>query len=248
MNAPAGLLWLLAAAGATAQAPPAPAEPARPATVDEATWKRLLAFDAKAAAIVDLSAEFRQEKFTALLKKPMVSAGRVRLTASTVRWDTDKPRPSTLHIRGGELRLHYPEQSLLEIYDVRGRLRDLAASPILRLPALVGHFAPHLIAVRDLDAGAGEQTHLALRLEPRQDSLKEHLRHLRVLLEDRTGSVVKVEMTDADGERTVIGFTGARFKTGLAEAELELQVPAGTTVSRPLQGGRGGARGKGGPP
>jgi hypothetical protein len=245
LGLPAGVATVTAMAlGAGHLARSAEPEPARPDTLEEPTWKRLLAYDEKAAGISDLSADFRQEKFTALLKRPLVSGGTVRMTRTTVRWDTQKPRPSAMLVRGGELKLHYPEQSLLEVYQVQRRFRDIAASPVLRLPMLLKHFTPHRIASADLDPAADAARHLALRLAPREESIKGHLRDLRVLLEAESGNVVKVEMTDADGERTVVTFSRVRYNTGMKDAELELQVPPGTTVSRPLQA----VEGKGGSP
>lgn len=219
-------------------------EPSRPDTLDEAVWKRLLAFDQKAAAITDLSAEFRQEKFTALLKKPLVSTGRVRMTPAAVRWDTRLPRPSSMLVTGAEIRLHYPEQSLLEIYPVQGRFREIAASPVLRLPLLVKQFTPHRIAPRELDAQGDEAEHLALRLVPREDAVRGHLAGLRVLLAAESGNVIKVEMTDADGERTVLALSGVKLNGGVKDGDLELRVPEGTTISRPLKGAPAGKDGR----
>src|SRR5215208_3997972 len=80
----------------------------RPANVDPAAWQRMLAIDARAGQIADLSADFEQQKFTAMLKKPLVSSGRVYVRGSTMRWDTKNPEPNELLITDREVRIYYP--------------------------------------------------------------------------------------------------------------------------------------------
>src|SRR6185295_18779565 len=97
-------------------------------------------------------------------------------------------------------------------------------------------------------------------LLPKSDELKKHVREVRVLLDEppaneTTGSgkaekngadnrdkhaygvVRQVEVTDADGDRTVVVFKEIRTNTGLKDHDLELTVPEGTRTSHPLEGG-----------
>ena len=77
---------------ALALAPPATA-------IDAKLESQLQQVDAAAQTVKDLTAHFEQDKFTALLKKPLVSTGTVRGAGSVIRWDTEKPEPCAL--RGG---------------------------------------------------------------------------------------------------------------------------------------------------
>jgi hypothetical protein len=47
-----------------------------------------------------------QQKFTALLRKPLASSGVVRLKGAVSRWDTRRPEPAVLHADGRELRMY----------------------------------------------------------------------------------------------------------------------------------------------
>ena len=201
--------------------------------------------DRRAAAVADLTGRFRQEKHTALLKKPLVSAGRIRMKGNVVRWDTESPEPSVLHSDGHEIRMHYPKQSVLEVYPIDRRLADLAASPLPRLAALRQHFTIERAPNPSADTPAGGTTRdpagaIEIRLVPTDPFLAEHVDEVRVTLDVRSAFVTRVQMLDADGDRTVITFSDLRPDTGLQDADLELRPPAGTKISRPLDGAKGG--------
>src|SRR5262245_35428095 len=72
------------------------AEPATAPALDPALEAKLADIDARAAKIEDFSGKFDQQKFTALLRKPLLSNGTVRKVGSVIRWDTEKPEPSVL--------------------------------------------------------------------------------------------------------------------------------------------------------
>ena len=193
--------------------------------------------DRRAAAVSDLSGRFRQEKFTALLKKPLVSSGRVRTKGAVVRWDTETPEPAVLHADGREIRMYYPKQSVVEVYPIDRRLAELAASPLPRLAALRQHFSiEQLTSDQQPQAERDDPNRLALRLVPTDEFLGEHVDEVRVTLDVAAAGVVRVEMDDADGDRTVIRFLDVKTNTGIKPADLELVLPAGTKVSRPLEG------------
>lgn len=212
---------------------------------------RLNDVDRRAVQVQDFTARFEQTRHTALLKKPLVSHGLVRMKGSTVRWDTEAPEPAVLHSDGREIKMFYPRQKSLEIYPIDRKLTDLAASPLPRLAALRGHFAIEPIELpREPASGEHRRDHaevgkqLAVRLTPTDDFLKEHVDSVVVVLDVRGAYVRRVEMNDADGDRTLIRFVDVRLNTGLKDADVGLTVPPGTKVSRPLNvaAGRGGAR------
>jgi len=204
---------------------------------DEALWARLHEIDSRAGRIRSLSASFEQKKSTALLRKPLVSTGRIRIKATVMRWDTDKPEPSVLLIGEREARIYYPDQKLLEVYPLDQRLGELAASPLPRLDALAKKFSFEQIPTKDLDPKAEPSQFLALRLVPTDAALREHVKEVRVLLDVRGAYIVAAEMIDADGDRTVLTF--AEVKPNADVGDLELHVPAGTKATRPLEGAGG---------
>ena len=197
--------------------------------------------DQRAGRAADLVGRFTQEKHTALLRKPLVSSGRIRMKGSVVRWDTEQPEPAVLFSDGREIRLYYPKQSVVEVYPIDRRLSDMAASPLPRLDALRQHFRIEALPADRVPADErGDANRLWLRLVPHDEHLAQHVDEVRVTLDVAAAYVVRVEMDDADGDRTVIRFADVKTNTGLKDSELYLTLPAGTKVSRPLDGVNGG--------
>ncbi|HTW94813.1 MAG TPA: outer membrane lipoprotein carrier protein LolA [Tepidisphaeraceae bacterium] len=198
---------------------------------------RMVAADAQAAKITDLTAHFVQEKQTAMLKEPLVSSGTVRVAGSVVRWDTQKPSPCVLYAGEGELRFYYPQQDLEEIYPIEKRYADLLASPLPRLKTIREHFdiAP-LAETRPADDT------LRLKLTPRDASLQADVQEVDVWLDTHNGVATTVVTTDPDGDVTTIHFTDLRINTGITPADLQLTVPPGTRISHPLSGVDSGAQ------
>src|SRR6476620_10561051 len=88
---------------------------------DPALVKRLEAIDARAGDVTDLSARFKQEKFTALLKRPLVSSGTVRVKGTNETATTEKPEPAVLCLDATQIKLYYPTQKLMEVYPIDQR-------------------------------------------------------------------------------------------------------------------------------
>lgn len=206
---------------------------------DRALWSKLTDIDERAGRVRSLAADFRQEKFTALLNKPLISSGRVRVKGAMMRWDTREPEPSVMRIDQHEARIYYPAQKTLEIYPLDQRLGELAASPLPRLDILRARFSFEQVPVSDLEKNAGAGRFIALRLTPTEASLREHIQQVRVLLDVQTASMVKAEVTDSDGDRTVLSFSNVQLNVDVGD--LGLKVPPGTTVTHPLDGLDGSA-------
>jgi outer membrane lipoprotein-sorting protein len=193
---------------------------------------RLQEIDQRIAKFIDLRAEFVQTKVTAMLKQPLVSEGMLVVKGDSVRWDTKKPRPSTMTIGGGEIHLYYPEARVMEIYIATGDVRQLTGSPLPRLPVLDRQFE-----IKELDAttlGAVASDHvIAIELTPKDESLRKHLKSVKVLINTEMPAARKLILIDADGDRTEIEFKNVRVNTGVRDDELELRLPKGIRVTRP---------------
>ena len=236
------VLSLLAAGGTCAAAPPpapdAPSPPARqvappaPLSPDPDLDAELLEIDALAENVSDLTASFEQTKKSPLLKKPLVSRGTVKVKGSRVRWDTASPHATVMLVDATEVRIHYSEQRVLEVYELDDSLRRLIASPVPRLKSVREQFEIAR-ATEQLDSG-GQL--LALDLAARAEDLSSHLSKLRVTLDRKSGLVTRVEMTDPDGEESAIAFTDATTNSGLNDRDFDLTLPEGTRVSKPLEG------------
>lgn len=197
----------------------------------------LESLDVRVAAVSDLEAEFEQRKSTPLLRRQLVSSGRVRVKGDAVRWDTLRPHRSVTLLVAKELRIYYPDQAALEVYELSGDLARLASSPLPRLDALRMQFEIERLGegVFKAEGWPLPEQGLALRLTPRAESVREHLCEVRVLIDTEKACLSRMEMTDADGETTLLLLRSVQLNTGLGD--LSIDVPAGTAVSRPLGGG-----------
>jgi outer membrane lipoprotein-sorting protein len=212
----------------------APTQPAtRPAGVDEPTWRRILDIDARAGEINDLVADFEQQKFTAMLKKPLTCSGQVFVRGSRMLWETRKPEPGVLEINDREARIYYPSQKTIEVYAIEEKLGQLAASPLPRLSVLREHFSFKPLPSAEMGE-ADDATFFAVEMTPTEPALREHVDRVRVLLDATRGLIVRFEMLDADGDRTVIVFSNVRANAGVTDAQLTIAAPADVKVTRPL--------------
>ena len=71
-------------------------------------------------------------------------------------------------------------------------------------------------------------------MTPIQEELRQHLQEVRVLLDMSAGYIVHAEITDADGDKTVIRFGDVRVNADVGD--VALKVPPGTKLTHPLEG------------
>lgn len=206
----------------------------RPANIHPATWQRMLAIDAKAGEVHDLTANFEQQKFTAMLKKPLVSRGRILVKGPTMLWNTTDPEPSVLRISEHEARIYYPQQKTIEVYQVQQKLGELAASPVPRLGVLVRHFSFEPIPLSDMGE-TDTNRFFAVRMTPLEADLAEHVEQMRVLLDRDRGLIRRLEMRDPDGDRTVISFSDVQTNVGLSDEQLKIHPSGEVKITRPLE-------------
>ncbi len=211
------------------------------ATIDPVLLKELTEIDARLAKIEDLQAAFTQEKRVALLKKPLISKGTVLVKGQHVRWEVTDPSPSTTLTTPGEIRIHYPKQKLVEVYKVDERMAAVVASPLPRLEVLRKHFKIERAA--EPKAGHDEPTKedgkeatlLRLRLTPLKEELSKHIARVDVVIDREQAIAKRIEIVDADGDRTAITFDGLQTNKGVKDERFKLDLPAGTRVVRPLE-------------
>ena len=216
-----------------------PAAPPTTVPADDAAFAaRLTAIDAKGASVADLTADFVQQKYSALLRDPIITRGTVRARGSAMLWQSEQPEPTRTRVDTQRLRIFYVKQNVVEEYPIAGKLGTLAASPLPRLATLREQFKIAPDAGDGLPKPADVTDAVALRLDPATDDAKQYLDHVRVLLDASRGLVVAFEVTDPDGERTTIAFSNLRLNANLSDADLELNAPANVKVVKPLEPGK----------
>ncbi|HEV7299523.1 MAG TPA: outer membrane lipoprotein carrier protein LolA [Tepidisphaeraceae bacterium] len=211
-----------------------PARTPAPATAPASAFDAELdAIDRKALAHQDLTADFVQEKHSPLLRKPLVSRGTVMAKGPLTLWVTAEPEPSRMSIDSRWVRLYYPKQKVVEEYPVDGRLGAMASSPLPALQDIRKNFTLSPDAGAGLDPVEPAGNTRALRLEP-VEALRPYVGFVRVLLDADRGLVLAFEVTDPDGERTLVRFSNLQPDRGLSDDALMLDTPAGTKVVRPV--------------
>jgi outer membrane lipoprotein-sorting protein len=202
---------------------------------DPALWAKLTEVNHKSLKNSDLVADFEQQKFTPLLKKPMTSTGTVKARGSVMLWDTVKPAPTKMRVDEKGVGIYYPKQKTLEVFPIDAQLGALAASPLPDLKVLKQYFTFEAMAVKDLDPDRSDADSMAIHLKPANEAIGQHVSYVNVLLDTATGFLRRIEMVDRDNEKTVIKFSNLRGSSGLKESEMELNVPEGTKVVKPLE-------------
>jgi outer membrane lipoprotein-sorting protein len=229
------LVWCASQPAAVADAVNATPPSTAPAAMPGEIQSQLEQIDARGAQIKDLAAHFAQAKRTTLLKKPLESSGTVIVKGPRVRWTVAKPHESVMVTNPNELRIYYPEQKTLEIYDLDQRIGDLAASPLPRLAILLKHFriepAP---ATQPHDDSPGARL-IWLVLTPTDPMLRDHVAEVRVGLDTKLAVAVSVTIIDPNGDRTDINFSQIKIDSGIEDGSLELKGPPDTTIVRPLE-------------
>ncbi|MCO6437615.1 MAG: outer membrane lipoprotein carrier protein LolA [Phycisphaerae bacterium] len=203
--------------------------PAHADSLADSLDESLSRLNERALAYNDLVADFVEQKYTAMLRKPMVSSGVIRVRGTRSRWDTRSPHESTLFTDDESIAIYFPQRKTMEVYAVDQRLRPLVMSPIPRLEVIRRFF--------DLESAAGSKTdptELLLRMRPKDESLAEYVSEILVALDRELALVRRVEITDPDGDRTVIKFVNVRTNVGIGPGEVARGAPPGTKIVHPF--------------
>lgn len=201
-------------------------------TTDAELEAMLLEIDGRIGKIEDLRARFEQRKSSPLLRRPIVSSGEVIARGDVVLWRTERPRPAEMLVGGGEIRLLYPEDKLLEVYPI-GNAKGMAGGPLPRLHELRERFTFVRAPKQETDNASQSQDVL---LTPIAEEMRRSVASVRVSIDTSVPCVTKIVMTDPEGEQTTIEFSAIRINTGVKEKDVRLRVPEGTRESRPLEG------------
>lgn len=197
--------------GASVPTPAHAQDPAAPSQPAPLTLERLLdGF----AAMPGLSAEFREEKFMALLAEPLVNEGTLHFAKGKLARHVTKPVASSVLIADG----------LLEFGDASGKETiDLQQNPVVRLfvDSFVHIFAGDRAALEQLYAiqfTPGEGGSWVLVLRPRMSPIDKVID--RVILDGKQLAVAKMRIIEVGGDETITTFTKVDTAKQYGEREL----------------------------
>lgn len=202
--------------------------PLQPAAASEDWTITLDRLERRVAEVTDLTASFREYKYTALLKEPLVTIGRVRMLGERSRWDMESPTPMVMTVDAHEVKLYYPDRNAMEVFPVDARLKPLLVSPVAGLSRMRAQFDVRPWADDERHADAPAPQFLRLILTPTDASMKAYVDLIRITVDVESAYVRELELNHPDGDRTVLRFSDVRVNTGLSEADVSLTVPPGT--------------------
>lgn len=204
------------------------------AVTDAALLARLEGLDARFAEITRLRANFRQERQTPMLRRPLTSSGSVLLKDGVIRWNTREPSRSTMLITEDEIRIHDPEARVLEIYQTRERAGTAAEGRTgpPRLKDLLAHFSVMEVGVDALGEKPSERW-LGLELIPTDEEMARRIVRITALLDTEAPMIRRVILEGVDGEVTDLELRDVRIGARIEDHEMELEIPEGTRISRP---------------
>ena len=192
----------------------------------------LRAIEEKGKTVRSFRARFKQEKTVYLLDEPLRSEGRILYARpGRLRWDTERPRPSTLLIDEKGMRIYLPELRQLEVYEFPGKEALGAILP------LFGQSVEELRRLYDVSLKAGGDPALhTLVLVPRAERMRRAVARIEVGIEKETLLPRSLRVDDPAGDHSLTVFEKVEPDVEIPESELRLDVPEGTVVKKPLGG------------
>jgi outer membrane lipoprotein-sorting protein len=202
----------------------------KPAGIDPVLLRKLEAINLKTASVTSLTANFQQQKFTAMLTQPLVSYGKLIARGPVMLWSTADPEVTQMRIDSKQIEIYYPSQKTVEVYPIEQKLATLAASPLPKLSILEKYFTFH-----ELPMEQNPRHQIYLQLTPIGE-LSQHIKEVKVLLEADTGLLMRMELVDTDQDTTIIDFSNIRTNIAVDDTDMELKMPRDVKVTHPLAG------------
>lgn len=198
--------------------------------------KKLKKIDKRSLAIKDLTADYKQLRYSPLLKKPLVTHGKLLARPPVVLWASEGKNPVKMRINDKTLRILYLKPNVEEVYPIDSRLAALAASPLPELSATRKLFIISKGKISDLPAPPKGVKILVIRLEPKGKKLAKHVDHVQVMLDVKNGVIMAMEIVNVGGGKTIMLFSKIKMNTGLKDKQLKLNAPEDVKVVYPLKG------------
>jgi outer membrane lipoprotein-sorting protein len=138
------------------------------------------------------------------------------------------PHPSTLFTDDSHVAVYFPSRNTMEVYPVDRRISVLMMSPVPRITVLRQHFTLEVLPKSTPKA-------LVLRMTPKEEALLAFVDEIVVSVSVERGLADRIEISDPEGDRTVITFRNVRTNVGLSDADVARRVPDDTEVIYPLE-------------
>jgi outer membrane lipoprotein-sorting protein len=156
-----------------------------------------------AADLRTISADFTQEKYSSMLKEPLVSTGRfIYEKPDRIYWETDKPSQSGFTVNGDKARRWGSDRSAAETFDAQKE--PLVRAIVEQVSAWARADFPWLEKRYRISVTANMPT--VLKLYPLSSQEKKYIARLLVTFSGDWSHVGSVEIYENGGDRTRITF------------------------------------------
>ena len=173
-------------------------------------------------------ADFQEQRFLRLMKKPIVSSGRVRFQPpNKFRREAGGNSPSLTVSDGHQLWIYYPNFKSVERYSIGSR------SPLDSIIAAINS-ALNLENVENTFyiTGAKIDNGYELALTPRTPSMKRIFQKLNLRIDDKLRAE-RTEMLQPNDDRIVTSYSN-QTRAPLPPSTFEFTPPPGTDIATPL--------------
>ncbi len=189
----------------------------------------LAGFDRAQASFQTLSADFVQTTTNAMLKKPVVAAGRFYMTKpDSIRWEYETPEEMSFVIANDHYTGYFPVRKRAERKNVQRY-----SEQIFRYFGL-GQGSEQLARYYDirLDESASEspETYL-LRFDPKKQRARKRVDEVRFWIDATTFLPKRVEYCGKDGSTRMVEFTEIRLNPKLDSGLYTMTIPADVAVT-----------------
>jgi outer membrane lipoprotein-sorting protein len=171
-----------------------------------------------ASALETISSDFTQERYTSMLKEPLISMGRfIYEKPDRLYWEINKPSPTGFTVSGGKARRWEGSPSEAETFRVdkepviKAIVEQVFAWSRADFPWLEKRY---IITVM-------EDTKTLLKLIPRSTQEKKYLTHLYIAFSGNWDHVSSVEVHEKGGDYTRIIFLGTLINKPLPKSIFE---------------------------
>lgn len=179
-------------------------------TTDEASIRRKL--NEATARITTMECDFEQTKQLSVLKDKMVSKGRMCYRKSDrLRWEYVSPYTYVFILNGKEVLLRNKNRSDIIDVEQNRMFREIVQ---IMLSSVVGNCLDDKNFKSSLQATA---TEYVATLTPERKNMKQMFREITLRFDRKSSCVSRVELTEKNGDRTLIQLSNIRLNEPLSD-------------------------------
>ena len=181
--------------------------------------------DAQQRKIETLTADFAQKKETRIVKKPLLSSGKVKFKRpDRIYWHYKEPEEMEVAVSGKGVWIYYPGSLRAEKYHLGShhRVRQ-SLEPLLAIfQKTFGQLsAGYAMVYEGLETGRFHH----FRLQPRDEKIQKFLTGVDLRIDKTSGAIIRFIMIEANGDRLNLEFKNLQMNLPLTDDDLNIKIP-----------------------